>query len=284
MGADLKVIVDRVGELSSLNDITKSVVDIINDPNSDAKHLESVLIKDPGMVSKILKTSNSAYYGSAGKVSNLKTAIIVLGFNLVKNLALSLSICDLFKSREKIGNFTREGLWKHSVAVAVCSKMIARRLNFNIAEDIFMAGIFHDIGMILEDQYVHGEFVKAMGIAHDKEMFLVDAEKEVLGFSHMTLGQRVAQKWKLPGLITEAIEKHHSPETVTGENRTFISIIHMADFICIFKKIGNSGHAVTKNPSLKIIKELNASKEDVIVWVKDLDEELEKASDLMDME
>jgi putative nucleotidyltransferase with HDIG domain len=162
--------------------------------------------------------------------------------------------------------------------------MIARRLNFDGVEDAFMAGIFHDIGIIIEDQYTHNEFVEVMKKVYDEELPLLATEKEVLGFNHMVLGQMVAEKWKLPKVITESIRKHHQPETADGDFRTFISIVYLADFICRFKKIGSSGHAFIEKPNLKIIQELNISKEDIVVWIKDLDEELAKASALMDLQ
>jgi len=127
---------------------------------------------------KILKLTNSAFYGLQEEVHNTKRAIIVLGFQTVKNIALTASVCDLFKSKNKSTHFPREELWKHSVAVAVCAKSIAQRVNLDREEDIFTAGLLHDIGIIIEDQYLNTDFIRVLNNPSHEELEFIEGPHE----------------------------------------------------------------------------------------------------------
>ena len=208
---DLNKIVAKIHEISTLPQVLKKILDVTADPTSGASDLQDILKSDPAVTAKILKVANSAYYGLVQKVTNVKRAIIFLGFKTVKNLSVAVSVSDMFKSEETIMGYSRGELWKHSVSVALCAKSITRRIGLMEAEDIFTAGIMHDVGIIIEDQYLNEYFKKVLMDTDLAQNGIIETERKILGFDHATLGEKVVLQWKIPEEIATIISYHHKP-------------------------------------------------------------------------
>ena len=126
---------------------------IIRDP------IHNIIEVDPPLTAKLLKLANSAFYGYPKTIGEVQEAIVCIGFEAVKELALSQKICELFKKNDLINNYSRISLWKHSLAVAVFSKLLYRREFAKSGENIYVAGLLHDIGHIIMDQFLHDKFL-----------------------------------------------------------------------------------------------------------------------------
>ena len=277
----LSDVVTKVGDISTLPQILRKILDVTSDPTAGAAELQDILKADPAITSKMLKLANSAYYSLPQKVLNIKRAVVLLGFKTVKNLAIATSVCDLFKSKGKINNYSREDLWKHSVVVAVCAKSIAQSTGLKIGEDIFTAGIMHDIGIIMEDQYFNADFIRVLENPSLEEVGLIEAERTVFGFDHSSFGEKIALQWKIPKEIAEIIASHHRPRLASENQRKPAAIIYLADVICTARKIGLClNKKVNKTDFNFAMDTIDFKKEDISVIIDELPREIEKAKNL----
>ena len=152
----------RITEISTLPYIAVRVMKIANDPDSGVHEIKDVVEADPALSARILRCVNSSAYAMQTKITNLQQAIAYLGVKQICNLVMTASVSSVFQKDVSIGRYNRKQLWRHLVAVGVCARMIARRMRLRHFEDVFLAGLLHDLGIILEDQHVHGSFVEVI--------------------------------------------------------------------------------------------------------------------------
>jgi HD-like signal output (HDOD) protein len=278
MKQSLPATVRRVSGLSTIPAISMRVMEVTSDPKSSAKELESVINADPSLTSIILKMANSAYFGLREPVLDTRRAVIFLGFKTVRDLALGASVCEIFRSGEEIGNYTRMGLWKHCIGVAVISKMIARRRPDGKYDDsLFSIGILHDIGIILIDQYLHEHFCAVLNHEDFGKKSLTSLEKAIIGFTHDDFAREVASKWKMPPVVYEVISSCHTPSRST-RHTSLAAILYLADVLCKTQEIGFvSSKTVDSIQFNHCLKTLDFTAEDIQVLLEDMPAEMEKA-------
>ena len=227
-------------EISSIKSTIIQLINIIDDPNSGAKDLMGIIEVDPPLTAKLLKRANSAYYGYSRHISEIREAIVCMGFDEVKELTLSQKVCDMFDSSDYVYGYSRNSLWQHSVAVALFCKFTYRREFRERGENIYVAGLLHDIGLIVLDQFLHHTFVNILKKAKDEQCNVVDIEAEKLGFTHTDIGAAIAENWGFPGEIVTAIRNHHNLTSGDDEFMKVTSTIYLANYICQNKSIGYS--------------------------------------------
>jgi putative nucleotidyltransferase with HDIG domain len=269
----------RAEEISTLPHIALRVVQIASDENAGAADLKAVLESDPPLSVRVLRCVNSAAYALRRRVTNLQLAISYLGCKQVRNLAITASVSDLFQNNQPIGTYRRPELWRHFVAVGICSRLIAMRLRLPDFEDAFLAGLLHDLGIILEDQHAHEPFKRAM-LALDPSRTLIEIEREHLGFDHTIVGDRFAAKWRLPEAVRAAIRYHHSSALYRGAESNVLHCVEVANMICTLRDISSVGLNLLK-PSTEAIRALGLKKDDIVVLAQDLDRELKSHQDLL---
>jgi HD-like signal output (HDOD) protein len=230
----------------------------------------------------VLRCVNSAAYGLRMKVSNLQHAVAYLGVKQVRNLATTAAVSELFRQKGQIGPYSREGLWKHMVTVGLCGRMIALRLGLSNFEDIFLAGLLHDVGIILEDQHLHPYFVDMIE-ALPRCASLCEAERQFLGFDHRELGEGIALSWRFPETVCAAIRHHHmSPRIPESVDVRGVRCVDAADVICTLKGIPSVGlRTIRCEPGL--FEQLGLGRDDIAVIAENLDQEIARNSDLFSL-
>ncbi len=269
---------ERIDEVSTLPHVAVRVMETANDERSGASELKAVLEADASLSARVLRAVNSSAYALRTKVTNLQTAIAYLGFKQVRNLAITASVSDIFKREDAIGEYRRHALWKHLVAVGICARLIALRRRLAEFEDAFLAGLLHDLGIILIDQHLHAPFrdvIKAVqpGIP------LCDTERSVLGFDHTLLGEHIAEKWRFPPAVTASVRHHHGSHAYKGPHIMIVRCVEVANLICTMKAITSVGTNLIR-PTRYAIDGLSLSRQDIEVLAADLDQEILKHSDL----
>lgn len=221
---------DRIEDLPTLPGIAIEVNRMLLNYDITIKKLTDTIEKDQAMVSKILKLVNSAFFGLRGKIGTIPHAIVVLGFNTIRNAVVSSSIIDAFSVKESLNGFDIMDFWKHSIAVAVTSKYLAEKTGIHPADDCFVAGLLHDMGKIVLLKHFKDLFQKVWLSVQENNLSFYAAEKRQIQIDHAWIGGYLTRKWQLPIALVDSIRYHHAVRPDV-DNQNLLLIIHTADII-----------------------------------------------------
>jgi HD-like signal output (HDOD) protein len=242
---DTKAVVKKalaaVGEIATLPEVTVKIIEVVEDPKGTARALHEVIKKDPALSAKVLKVVNSAFYGLPGQVASVDRAIVLLGLSAVKNIAIAASLSRLFKGAKRTDLFDAREVWRHSVAVGVASKKIAQTAG-DVAghEEMFLAGLIHDLGLLVERQAFGDQINDVIRAKQAGEGGFLDLERRIVGATHQDLGDALTTKWKFPRHLRAAVGFHHCPDELATELKRIGMIVHCADVLCCQEGFGFS--------------------------------------------
>jgi putative nucleotidyltransferase with HDIG domain len=219
----------NIRNLPSIPMVIFEVSKLLDDPFTSASELAELINKDQGMVAKILTVANSPLYGLPRKVSTIEFAIVILGFENIKNIITALSMIETLKGKaDKYWN--RKRYWSHSLATASIAKKIADDVGYAKSGEAFTAGLLHDLGISIIQRFLNKEFVLISKQVTDNNISYLDAEQEVLEATHQEVGYFLAEKWNLPQPLADTILHHHYPSKC-AEHKTLASIVHLGDYM-----------------------------------------------------
>lgn len=225
-------VIENINSLPSLPAIVTKLIQVVNSPDTSADDATRLIENDPGLTSKFIRLANSAFYGMPRSVSSVSSAVVILGFNVIRSVVLSTSIMKMFSGTENQA-ISKEKFWKHSIATALAAKEIVRHL-MNIKlfdpESAFCAGILHDISKLIFNEYVFKDYAETCIFARNNNIPLIDAETVQLGINHAEIGRILADKWALPLDLEYSLVHHHNPAQA-GEVTDLVAIVHLADII-----------------------------------------------------
>ncbi len=272
----------RIHEISSLPAVAMRVMEIAGNPNAGASDLKAVVEADPALCVRMLRCVNSAAYSLRREISDVGQAIAILGFNRVRDLAVTATVSELFRSAKPVGTYERGALWKHLAATAVGARMIAVRTRIDGFEDAFLAGLLHDIGIILLDQHFHDGFRRVV-LSLGRESTLPEVEQRLLGWDHTDLGHRVGNQWRLPRTVLDSIRFHHSPQSSFGTHAPIVHCVALANLLVSLKGLTSVGLPLIglRQESLDA---LRLTKDDLKVFVEDFDHEFITNRQLFDIQ
>lgn len=271
----------QIFEISTLPHIAMRVIEVAQDPDTGAGDLKRVVEGDPALSARVLRVVNSSVFGLRQRITSLHQAISYLGFSQVRNLALTASVAEIFRRESSIGTYSRAGLWRHLVAVAVCARLVAVRCGMRCFEDAFVAGLLHDIGIILEDQHAHRHFERVIHSLDSAES-LCAAERTHIGFDHTMLGESVARRWRFPAVVIAAIRDHHHSELASGDQAGIVHSVAIANAICTLKGITSVGRKLVAPPTAAF-RALRMGRDDIFVLATDLNQELQRHQALFEL-
>lgn len=277
----LEKVARRIDEISTLPHIALKVMEVANDPDSGAVELKEAMESDAALSARVLRCVNSSAYATRTTITNLQQAIAYLGMKQIRNLAMTAGVSDLFKKDEAIGPYRRMKLWRHLVSVGICARLIAMRRKMADYEDAFLAGLLHDVGIVLEDQHAHEGFCSVIA-SLDGQKTLVEVERSQLGFDHTTLGEMVATSWNFPEPVKAAIRNHHASVRYRGQSVNIVRCVEVGNLICTLKGETSVGLKLVK-VSRPALEALSLNKNDLVVLAKDLEQELADNAGLFQM-
>ncbi|HBS28037.1 MAG TPA: hypothetical protein DEB06_00980 [Phycisphaerales bacterium] len=224
----------EISHIATLPEITLKIVELVEDPTSTAQDLHQVIANDPALCSRILKVVNSSFYGLPGQIGSINRAIVLLGLNAVKNIAISASLAKLFKGGQLCPAFSAKDLWAHSVHTAAAAKIIADQAKLGLPDEAFLAGLMHDIGVMVELQVNRNGLIEVMNnLKVSKEgvpsLAMLDLEQKAFGATHQEFGKALSEKWKFPKVFAAVTGNHHAPHDAPSEARTLVSVVYVAD-------------------------------------------------------
>jgi HD-like signal output (HDOD) protein len=238
LSPDLQQALLRVAEIRSLPEITTRIVQVVEDPRATARDMHDIIRMDPALAAKILRVVNSAFYGLPSQVASLERAILLLGLSAVKNIALAASLSRLFSAAALAEQFVARDIWRHCVAVGVCSRLLASAGNSNQADEAFVAGLVHDVGLIVVQQLFPAKLKVVAAQCNAAAQSFCALEQGVIGADHQTFGAALATKWRFPAGLYHAIAYHHEPLTLQPEFRKIPAIVYAADTLCGRERYG----------------------------------------------
>jgi len=237
---DPQKIIEKIDDLPTLSRTVLKITELVNDPKSSAKDLARVITDDQVLTARLLKLVNSSFYGFPQRISTVTGAIVLLGFDAIRNLLLTTSVFDLFANRNRKKKQEQERFWDHSLGCAVGAKVIGNYLRHDKIEELFVSGLLHDIGKIVEMLYLPDEFGKVVAVINKEDVLMTTAENRVLGYNHTEIGKLLAEKWNLPVKLVQVIAHHHQPNNA-GSFAMEAAIVHLADIFCRALNMGYGG-------------------------------------------
>jgi len=237
---DPQKIIARIDDLPTLPRTVLKITELVNDPKSSAKDLARVITDDQVLTARLLKLVNSSFYGFPQRISTVTNAIVLLGFDAIRSLLLTTSVFDLFADRSKQKKRDQEKFWDHSLGCAVGAKVIGNYLRHDKIEELFVSGLLHDIGKIVEMLFLPNEFAEVVATTNKENSLMITAENKILGYNHAEIGKLLAAKWNLPVKLEQVIAHHHQPN-LAGSFIMEASIVHLADIFCRALNMGFGG-------------------------------------------
>ena len=228
----LQQTIGRISNLPTPPLVFQQINRVVNDPGTSAYDVAAILSEDPAISVKILKLSNSAFYGLRHEVTSINQAVVIMGMEAVRSMVLSTAVFDIFK-KDAIDPEIQERFWRHSLATATCMRILVRAVSgkwITKSDQAFSTGLLHDIGKLVMYAYLPDDFRACMKLREADGVSLLAAEETALGYTHSNVGALLAQKWSLPPQLEDAIEFHHYPHLSEDES-SLAYMVHLADYI-----------------------------------------------------
>jgi len=249
-------ILSKMFSVTSIPPVAIEATQLLQDPEANINNLVRVIEYDPGLTSNILRLANSAYYGFPESIGSVKDAIVRLGMNRIFEMVMTWVFSPLAQRRVPGYGLSSDGLWRHSIAVAVGAEQLAADLNRKSPAYTFTAGMLHDIGKIVLGTFLQEEISSITEMAARERVSLEVAEQHVLGIDHAEAGAVLLENWNLPSKVADVSRWHHQPEFLT-ENTLVTDLVHVADTMCLMGGIGSGIDGCDHFTSADVVERLN---------------------------
>ncbi len=260
----LDQIITNLTQLPSMPDIVSKVINMVNDPNVDFNSVAAEISKDQAITANILKLCNSAYFSKGKEIASLDRAIVTLGIKEIRDIIVVATTKQVLDKSVLGYDLAKGDLWKHNLAVAMLAKKIALDKKKKAAADVvFTGGIIHDVGKTVLALYVANTFKDILNYVIEKQVSFNEAEHEIMGYNHQEIGKKVLMKWKFPEVLQDVVEFHHNPSLAPEANREVVSIVHIANAICVMAGVGIGGDGLYQELSQYAIEKTGISESEI---------------------
>jgi len=220
-------ILKRIEKLPTLPTVLHQILELTASQDSSADDLIEVITADQSLTANLLKVANSPVYGVPYRIQSAKQAVVLLGFNEVRNIALSASVFANLNGPQNLRTFNRDRFWQHSFLVAhLAREMYALFPHPPLKTLYFTAGILHDIGIVVLDRFFQVEFADIIDTIEQEHVAPEKAEMRYLGVTHADIGGALLQRWQLPETLVHAVREHHTPWTIETERPLLLALYY----------------------------------------------------------
>jgi putative nucleotidyltransferase with HDIG domain len=219
------------------------VAELCRDPASSARDLGNVIATDEALTSRLIKIVNSAYYGLRGTIATVTQAVVVLGYQEIRNMVYAVRAEDLFQEGDLCEGLDLVALWDHCLQVAVLARDFCYRLHYPVPEEVFVAGVIHDIGQVILNRLMGAEYREFVEVTHAAGRDLAAAEEERYGVSHAEVGRLLAEKWNFPESLQTAVARHHRAPDLAPDNPGVDSFVLAANRVTLVRSRGQDADA-----------------------------------------
>ncbi len=278
---DIDKIIESIEEIPSLPTATLKIMNLTDSETSSAGDLAKIINMDQGLTVKVLRLTNSAFYGLSTKVTSIKQAVALIGFKEIRNISLSTEFSKSINKALDGYLMGRGELWKHAVATATIASNIAKKKEKSLADTAFTAGMVHNIGRILLSGRLLTAFSQVKALVTSENIPFNEAEKKVIGMDHAEAGAKLAVKWGFPEDLVEAIKFHHEPGKASFKARKLVSLVHIADIIVINGGVGVGGDGLNYQLDESALRLLNIKESAVDNFIMDLQTGMKNIEDFV---
>ena len=231
MDDSLRVLTQKIPKLPTIPPVADKIIQLVSSKAAVVGSIVDTIEKDPAISAKVISFANAAFYRMGQPVTTIQDAVMKIGFDNVKSIALGISLLTLFKAKPGADDTSYLSITRHSMAVGIISKEIADFIGCSNNDDIFTCGLLHDLGFMVMNAFFPEIYARINeGASAGKAFYAV--EDEVCGVTHGEIGAWLADKWNLPDNMCEVIRYHHQP---AGSTSLAVSIVHLADVLSIKK-------------------------------------------------
>ena len=267
---------DSIKDIPTLPTIVFELNELLQDPNTPITDISDIIEKDQAMSLRVLKLVNSAFYGIQKEVNDIGNAIVLLGFNTVRNAIVSLGVIKSFSGKKSLAGFDIRDFWKHSLAVAVVSKSLAEKTKIASPDSCFVGGLLHDIGKVILAQYFQDLFEKVWNTVKKENISFYEAEKKEISIDHGRIGAHLATNWELPESFIDVIRWHHDVRN-DSESKKMILIIYLSDIIVNSYNADSEGNIDLSAMHPAALKFLKNQLGDVDSWFDEIKNDIQSA-------
>jgi putative nucleotidyltransferase with HDIG domain len=231
MNRELEVMIKTASDLPTIPVVATKVMQLIENENATAEELSKIVASDPAVAARVLKISNSSYYGCQRQIQTLSHAIVVLGFATLKSLIVAASVKQVYQPY----GLTEKMLWEHSFGAGLAARIIAKETRAASEEEAFLGGLFHDIGKIIMNSMNARQFQDVMQRCYNDGLSFEEAERQVFSYTHSEVGGLVIKKWNFPDMLMHAVLNHHSFNFGEEPDITQVKltcVVGLADMFC----------------------------------------------------
>ncbi len=235
MNRELEIMIMTAGDLPTIPVVATKVMQLIGSGNVTAEELSRVVASDPAVAARVLKISNSSYYGCQRQIQTLSHAIVVLGLATLKSLVIAASVKQVYQPY----GLTEKMLWEHSFGAGLAARIIAQETRLASEEEAFLGGLFHDIGKTIMNSMDSRQYQEVMQRCYNDGISFEDAERQVYSYTHSEVGGLVIKKWNFPDMLMHAVLNHHYfdfAEDTDAFQINLTCVVGLADMFC--RKIG----------------------------------------------
>jgi putative nucleotidyltransferase with HDIG domain len=257
------------------------VAELLSDEDYAVANVVDVIKRDQAIAANILKISNSAYFGSRGRIKTIHEAVVYLGRQQLIRAVQAAGISRIYQKAGKGYVLRARDLWEHAVSVALMSQILCRKVQGQEDQALYTAALLHDVGKVIMGEYVQEYFQKIIGRVDESKCSFLEAEEEFIGINHANLGGLIAEHWNFPIEIRDAIAYHHRPDLLGEEGNTNASLVYLSDQACLMMGLTGGIDALAYRGLEDIMRHFDLRMADLEKSFIALMDELERAKDLM---
>lgn len=271
----------EVHDLPTLPVIITRILETVADETSSASELTALLEQDHAISAKLLRLANSAFYGLRHRVDNIRRAVVVLGFNEVRQLALATSVFDTLSKRKQFA-FDPEDFWMHSLGAARGAHLVAEKYcPTGTREGAFTAGLLHDIGKYVLALVLKEEYREIVQEAQNSRRVLREVEFEKMGTTHARVGRWIGEKWRFPPSILNAIGNIYRVTTYEEADQRTVAAVAVGDELSRKAGFGYAGDGECLKPDTGVLAILGIGPKEFDELVVQLQEVREEAASFL---